>query len=227
MDILEVMEYREWDLLPLAVCDQIYPRKISHPQKDIEERRRGWREGGCRLTMSNLRKQQIRLPGRTQITDSIPTIKHHGPVLIWQILIRLNRQTLVMPKVAIIMVDNLPPLAVLVNLDLVADDGDLIRRRTDKVRQQRADDGLHPTREHNHGDVLRQTPRVEGTEARVELDVGAEKLDAFREVGLVGRYRLEHLAEGVAEGHAVLEDLDITGAALFVPVADVVGLGGG
>lgn len=173
--------------------------------------------------MSNLRKQQIRLLRRTQITHTISTIKQHGPVLIRQVLIRLNCQTLIMSKVAIIMVDNLPALAVLVDLDLVAYDGDLVRRGADKVRQQCADDGLHPAREHNHGDVLRQTPRVEGAEARVELDVGAEQLDAFGE-GLVGRDGLEHLAEGVAEGYAVLEDLDVAGTALCMPVADVVGL---
>lgn len=130
-----------------------------------------------------------------------------------------------MPKVAIIMVDNLPPLAILVDLDLVADYGDLVCRGADKVRKQRADDGFHPAREHNHGDILRQTPRVEGAEPRVELDVGAEKLDAFLE-GLVDRDGLEHFPEGVAEGHAVLKDLDVAGAALFVPVADVVGLVG-
>lgn len=169
MDILEIVENIERNAFAFAIGDQIMPI---------------------------LRKKQIRLPRRRQITNPITTIEQLGPLALGLLVIRLDRQTLIVTKVGVIAVDDVPG-PVLVDLDVVGDDLDVRRGGADEVGEQSADDGLHAGGDDDDGDVLRTAPGVEGGEAGVEFDVFAEELDAFGE-GEVDA--VEHVLEGVTGG---------------------------
>lgn len=95
--------------------------------------------------------------------------------------------------------------------------------------EQGADDGLHATAKDDNGDVVLTSPVVELAEARVELDVLLEDLDALVKGELDA---VQHLGEGVAEVHLAVKDVDIQlTAALNTKTVgvgeEVIGIGGG
>lgn len=180
MDVLEGVEDCEWYALTLAVGNQI---------------------------MSKLGKEEICLPRSRKIRNSISGVKHHWTLR--SIVVWLDGKRLVVSKVTAtmledgighwgmympgVMEDNLPR-AVLVNLDVVRDDLNLVGGGANELGQERTNDGLHSGRQDDNGDVFRQSPLVKRLEARVELDVIAEHLDAFWEGQL---HAVEHVLEGI------------------------------
>lgn len=89
-----------------------------------------------------------------------------------------------------------------------------------QVGEQGADDGLHAAAEDDDGDVVGLGPEVELAEARVELDVLQQEVDAL----VVGRRdAVHHLLEGGAEVAAAVEDVLVALLAQGGAEADGVG----
>lgn len=79
-------------------------------------------------------------------------------------------------------------------LDFVGHDGDVVRFGTQHDLNQRFDDGDHARGEDHDGHVVFLGPLVEGLEARVELHVRLQDLDALVEGGVD---TFQHLSEHV------------------------------
>lgn len=189
-DILPILEQGKRHALPLTKCHQIMPL---------------------------LRKQQIRLPRRTQIAHSIPRIQQRRLLAPrhprHRLGIRSDGQTLIMPEAAVVVILYRPPPLLIQIID-----GRFPRRHvshnlnlpsfllTQQMLQQGADDGHHPRRQHDDGNPVLHRPLVEARKVRVERDVGAENGDAFREGQSPA---LQHRAEGVAEADLAVQRVEV------------------
>ena len=203
-DLTPVLKQRKRQGLPLTVRDEI---------------------------MALFRKQQIRLPRGTEIARPIPRI-HQRRLLAARHLgnrlrIRPDRQALIMPVPAVVVILHRPAAA-----DIQITDRRLLDRHighdldlaalflAQQMLQQRADDGDHPRRQHDDRDLVLERPVVEGGEARVERDFLTEDVDAFREGEAPA---VDHFAEAVAEGDFVVEHVEVALAAFGVAEAVMVG----
>jgi hypothetical protein len=231
--------------IPLRLLPPLlrHPPHIRHPLKDILRlpqnitpilKQCKWHSLSltkCHQIMPLLRKQQIRLSRRTQIAHSIPSIQQRRLLaprhLRNRLCVRPDGQTLIMPEPAVVMIRDRPPTFRIQITHrrllhrLVRHDLDLLPLLlAQQMLQQCADDGHHPRRQHNYGDIVLDAPIVEGGEVWVQLDVLAEDGYAVPEGELPA---LEHGAEGVAECDLAVQGVKVALPALGEAEAVVVG----
>jgi hypothetical protein len=242
---LIIQDIRRLLRIPLRLLPPLlrHPPDIRSPLKDIlrlpqnitpilkQRKRHPFSFTERHQIMPLLRKQQIRLSRRTQIAHPIPSIQQRRLLaprhLRNRLCVRPDRQTLVMPEPAVVMIRDRPP-----TLHIQIIHRRLLHRHVrhnldplplllaKQMLQQRTDYGHHPRRQHDHRHIVLDAPLVEGGEVRIQLDVLAEDGYTFPEGELPA---LKHGAEGVAECDLAVQGIEVALSALGEAEAVVVG----
>lgn len=210
----EVVEGDEGHLLILAVGDEVCQTSVYYP-------RSAFQRGSQVRTLAGLGEQQVRLTGGGKVRDTVTGVEHDG--LAGEAAVLANLDALVVTVLSVIAVAE-SPAALLVDLlalassDVVADDLNVVGLVAEPHLEEAANDGLHAATQDDDGDVAGLAPLEEVKEAGVELDVGAEMLDALVEGGGDG---VHHLHKGLAVGAAAPENVVVALEAALDTEAEV------
>lgn len=172
-------------------------------------------------------EEQVAASGGAHVADAVAAVEEGSPgsrVRVVECCGMLDALVLVVAEAGVVSVNDVPGSGAVGGLDVVGVDLDeRVELWAEELFEERFDDDVHAAGHDDERDVVGDAPLDGVREARVELDVLEQVLDAVGQGVAVGGDGAKHEGKRVPEGEGAVEDPVVERHALGVAHAEVVG----